>query len=198
LQSSQTSILCATVPDAPTVPIKSAQSSSSITFAWSQPANNGSNIFDYKVLWCISSNPACSFSTLAASTSGQSSLTIGSLTKGQYYQFKVQAQNILGFSASSPALLVVAANPPSQPYSPTLDAANTGASQISVNWQAPSDNGGSAVTSYTLYWKLSTAGDYVDSYTTANAATLTHIITGLSSGLFYDIKVQATNVVGGS
>jgi len=105
---------------------------------------------------------------------------------------------VIGDSPASPALLVVAADPPSQPNTPTLDAANTSASQISVNWQAPSDNGGSPVTSYTLYWKLSTAGTYTSNYSTTNTASLTHIITGLISGSFYDIKVQASNIVGGS
>jgi len=186
------------VPEIPAAPTTTTQSSSSITFSWLEPANNGSNIDDYKVLWCIGSNPACTFSTLAASTTGLKTLTLGSLTKGSYYQFKVQAHNVIGYSASSTALLVVAADPPSQPNTPTLDAANTHASQISVNWLAPADNGGSAITSYTLYWKLSTSGIYTDSYSTTNTATLTHIITGLTAGAYYDIKVQAFNIVGGS
>lgn len=187
--SSPVSILAATVPDAPALPITSSQSSSSITFTWLEPANNGSNVDDYKVLFCIGSNPSCTFSTLQSSTSGQKTSTLGSLIKGNYYQFKVQAHNVIGFSASSPVLLVVAADPPSQPNTPTLDAANTSASQISVHWVAPSDNGGSAITSYTLYWKLSTSGIYTNSYPTTDVVTLTHIITGLTAGAYYDIKV---------
>ena len=67
-----------------------------------------------------------------------------------------------------------------------------------MNWLAPTDNGGSPVTSYILYWKLSTAGSYSSSYSTTNTASLTYIITGLTSGSFYDIKDQAFNIVGGS
>jgi predicted phage tail protein len=67
-----------------------------------------------------------------------------------------------------------------------------------VNWLAPSDNGGSAITSYSLYWKLSTSGVYTDTYSTTDIFTLTHIITGLTAGAYYDIKVQAFNIVGGS
>ena len=101
----------------------------------------------------------------------------------------MQAHNVLGFSASSPAHLVVAADPPSQPNTPTLDAANTNSSQVAVNWLVPSDNGGSPVTSYTLFWKLSTDGDFSNSWSTTDTVTLAYTITGLTSGLYYDIKV---------
>ena len=54
------------------------------------------------------------------------------------------------------------------------------------------------MTHYILYWKTQASGDYLDSYTTADQSELSYIITGLDAGVFYDIKVQAFNVVGGS
>ena len=59
-------------------------------------------------------------------------------------------------------------------------------------------NGGSPVTHYILYWKTQSAGDYLDSYTTPDQPELSYIITSLDAGVFYDIKVQAFNTVGGS
>ena len=49
-----------------------------------------------------------------------------------------------------------------------------------------------------LEWKPDTAGDYVDSYQTSDASTLTHTITGVTSGSKYDLRVIAYNDVGGS
>jgi len=105
LLSSSVSILCATLPDAPYAPTTSSISSTSITISWLEPSNNGSTIDDYMVLWCLGIDPACTYSTIVATTSGLKTLAINSLTKEAYYSFKVRAHNVLGFSASSPALI---------------------------------------------------------------------------------------------
>ena len=54
------------------------------------------------------------------------------------------------------------------------------------------------MTHYILLWKLSSAGDYTNYYTTADATETSYTISGLSGGLFYDIRVIAYNTVGGS
>ena len=41
---------------------------------------------------------------------------------------------------------------------------------------APLDNRGSAVTHYVLEWKEQSAGDYINSYTIANASELSYVI----------------------
>lgn len=68
-----------------------------------------------------------------------------------------------------------------------------------MNWSAPLDNRGSAVTHYILQWKEKSAGDYASSYQTSDATETSYIISsGLTEGSFYDVRVIAFNVVGGS
>lgn len=193
-------ILAATEPEAPAEPVTSTQSSTFIAIGWTEPINNGANVDDYKVLWCISTDPGCSFSVVAASTSGATSFQISGLVKGTTYQFKVQAHNVIGYSESSPAHFVVAADVPDQPASPENDLAVTTVDRIKVNWAllTTAQNGGLAVTHYVLYWKEKEAGDYVDSYQTPDATTATHTILSLSAGFYYDIQLKAFNDVGGS
>ena len=111
---------------------------------------------------CIGTSPDCSYVPVAASTSGSTSQLFSGLAQGNYYQFKVQALNAIGYSPSSPPHLVVAADPPSQPDSPQKNQELTSQTQIAVSWTEPIDTRGSPVTHYTLQWKLKTAGDYTN------------------------------------
>lgn len=124
-QSDSEAILAATVPEAPAEPITSAQTSSSVTISWVEPLNNGSNIDDYKVLWCFGSDSSCTFSTVVTSTGGATSQTVSGLSKGNYYQFKVQAHNTIGFSEASVAHLTIAADVPLEPDTPERVHAST-------------------------------------------------------------------------
>jgi hypothetical protein len=64
-----------------------------------------------------------------------------------------------------------------------------------VTWTAPLQNVGSDITSYILWWKTQAEGDYLNS-NEVSSDTFSHTITGLSEGVYYDVKVQAKNVVG--
>ena len=54
------------------------------------------------------------------------------------------------------------------------------------------------MTHYNLQWKEKDAGDYTGSYTTSDETVTSYTITGLAEGTFYDIRVVAYNLVGGS
>lgn len=75
---------------------------------------------------------------------------------------------------------------PGPPLSPV--ASVTGATTVTVSFSAPSSNGGSAITGYTVY------GGGTD--TNAGSTSLTHNITGLAQGTPYSFTVKATNIVG--
>ncbi len=97
---------------------------------------------------------------------------------------------------TSEATEVVAATVPSAPQSLTV----TGGSQtqeLDVSWQAPSSNGGSAVTGYKLQWKESTdSWDTADDVSEGTETGTTHSITGLTGGVEYAVRVIASNDVG--
>ena len=99
-------------------------------------------------------------------------------------------------SLTSIATEAVAATVPTAP----LALAVTPGSQIQeldASWQAPSSNGGSAVTGYKVQWKE--AADSWDTAADVSEATetgTTHTITGLTGGVEYAVRVMATNDVG--
>ncbi len=85
--------------------------------------------------------------------------------------------------------------PPSVPAKPepvTFGSITT--SLIVVNWTAP-DDGGSAITSYTLEQKEGSGGSYTPVYTGTN---LTYTAIGLTEGTTYYYQLKATNAEGDS
>lgn len=67
------------------------------------------------------------------------------------YSFKVEARNLMGYSFLSEIVSILAAQIPAQPQAPvtTFDSDN-----LIVSWVAP-DDGGSIITSYTIYVRTS-------------------------------------------
>ena len=80
--------------------------------------------------------------------------------------------------------------PATVPGAPTTVTATAGNRQATVSWQAPSSNGGSPTTSYTIVPSPSGAS------ITVSADTLSATVTGLANGTAYTFTVFATNAVG--
>lgn len=81
--------------------------------------------------------------------------------------------------------------PPQAPPAPTGVSATGGDTEAVVSWIAPSTNGGSAITGYTV---TATPGGM----TVATTGPTTTTITGLTNGTAYTFAVTATNAVGTS
>ncbi|QWT18978.1 autotransporter domain-containing protein [Bacillus sp. NP157] len=114
----------------------------------------------------------------------------GTPTASGTFNFTVTATDNGGFTGARPYTLTVAAT---KPLAPTIGAATAGASgsnAAAVTFTAPSDNGGSPITSYTA---TSTPGGLT---ATGSASPLT--VTGLIAGTPYTFTVRATNAQGDS
>ena len=97
---------------------------------------------------------------------------------------------------TSEATVAVAATVPSAPQSMTVTSGSQ-TQELDVSWQAPSSNGGSAVTGYKVQWKESTdSWDTADDVSEATETGTTHTITSLTGGVEYAVRVIATNVAG--
>lgn len=78
---------------------------------------------------------------------------------------------------------------PSAPQS--VSATATGSDSISVSWSAPSDNGGSTVNNYTVFYSGNGGSTWSRVATSSTSTTLT----GLSGSTTYSIRVAAHNAV---
>ena len=80
---------------------------------------------------------------------------------------------------------------------PTAPASLTGVAgqaQVTLNWTAPSDNGGTSVTSYTLQ-RATNSGFTTGLVTTTGVTGTTLTVTGLTNGTAYYFRIAAVNSV---
>ena len=127
-----------------------------------------------------------------------STYTLAPADVGYTFQVKVSFTDDRGNSESltSEATEAVAATVPTEPLSLTV-ATGDQTQELDASWQAPSSNGGSAVTGYKVQWKE--AADSWDTEADVSEATetgTTHTITSLTGGVEYAVRVIATNDVG--
>ena len=99
-------------------------------------------------------------------------------------------------SRTSPATAAVAATVPAKPLGFTLSRGSQ-IQELDASWQAPSSNGGTAVTGYKVQWKEAAGSWDTEADVSEEAVTgTTYTITGLTGGVEYAVRVIATNDVG--
>ena len=86
------------------------------------------------------------------------------------------------------------------PGAPSIHSVTPGASSLTVTWNAPSSEGGSAITAYDLRYVPSDAPSKADAEWTVvqdvwptGSGTLSYELTGLTDGTRYDVQVGAVN-----
>ncbi|MDO8429737.1 MAG: fibronectin type III domain-containing protein, partial [bacterium] len=127
----------------------------------------------------VSCNPSCTavmtINTLISTPPGSSAITIASTdgitTRTAIYTLTVNAS----------------------PNAPRDLTATGGTGQIILNWQAPSSDGGSAITNYKIYRGTTSGGETL---LTTVGNVLTYSDTSVSGGTTYYYKVSAVNGIG--
>ena len=126
--------------------------------------------------------------TVSATTTEK---TITGLTNGSTHTFTIKAINSLGYSTGTAFEQVTIFNVPGTPSGVTL----TGDGRtLTSTWSAPTSDGGSPVTGYSVALIRTTDNLQVDSATT-NSTTRTATFNNVANGT-YQAKVLATNLVG--
>lgn len=175
----------ASAPSQPATP-SAVRGNAQATVTFVPPANNGSAIIDYTVTALIGGVP-----TAISASGGASPIVVPGLTNGTPYTFTVKARNSVGTGPDSPA-----SNPPvtpaTVPNAPTIGAATAGNGQVTVAFTPPANNGGSAITGYTV------TPNPAGSLPPATGLTSPITVTGLTNGTAYTFTVTASNSLGTS
>jgi hypothetical protein len=163
---------------------------SSASVSWTAPSSGGP-VTSYKVTPYIGST-AQTAKTITG-TPPATSTTITGLTAGTAYTFTVQASNQGGSGTESAQSNSVTPTGSGVPGAPTGVSAQGDSTSAVVDWTAPSDDGGSAITGYTVTPFI---GSSAQTATQVGASSTRARITGLTNGTSYTFKVAATNSVG--
>ncbi len=179
----------ATVPGAPSS-VSATGGDADATVTWTAPSSDGgSPVTGYRV------TTYAGLVAEAVTTVGNVKTdVVGGLTNGDTYSFTVTAINGVGLGATTDFSNTV--TPATVPGAPSSVSATGGDADATVTWAAPSSDGGSAVTGYTLVASDSTTpanGGETCSWTTG---PLSCTVTSLTNGDSYSFTVRATNSVG--
>ncbi len=169
-----------TIPEAPFVSSITAVNGTTVSVVFNQGFDGGATISDYEF----------SLNGGAFQSSGQTSspLTISGLSLGTTFNIRIRAVNEAGPSNPSNEESVTTFNLPS---APNLTSAETQRfDRILINWNAPSNDGGTGITGY--QFSTNNGG----SWTNTNSTSTSRTISGLSAGVTYIIRVRAVNSVG--
>ncbi|MUH57697.1 MAG: hypothetical protein F2790_00915 [Actinobacteria bacterium] len=171
------------------------RSSSSVTVSWTEPTFYTSLSKSYAV-YALLENAAVSTgigTTAPACNTSTTSCTFGPgiLTAGSKYNFVVRAiQAKTGGALSDFSSLFTVG----VPDAPTLVLASVDDEQSSISWADPVQNGGSAITSYSVRYSDDSGVTWTTFTTSATTNPVT--VTGLTNGTSYIYQVAATNVNG--
>ncbi|MGI9132044.1 MAG: fibronectin type III domain-containing protein [Candidatus Nanopelagicaceae bacterium] len=186
----------------PTAPssISASSGDTVVNLSWGAPSSNGGlSITGY----FIEKQEAGVWSTVISNTNSTSrTYQVTGLTNGTTYSFRVSAINSFGTGPAATS----SATPSGVPSAPTISAVNTtaGIASISLNFTAPSSNGGSTITNYqystdngtTWYNRTDNSGNVSTSSPLVVSKLSTNGTTTISISVAYSILIRAVNGVG--
>ncbi len=187
-ESTIANALVGDVPDAVQQITATAQPNYEILISWTAPNDNGYAISSYDLYQDDGVNNLKVFSGLG------NSYTSTGLTAGTTYTYTAVATNALGTSAQGASDTAVAGDIPSAPSNLTVTVVPGG--QLDLSWTAANGNG------YSFTGELQVSTDGGATWVTEQAGvaqgTTTYSDTGLTNGVTYDYRINATNVLGTS
>ncbi|RLN26488.1 hypothetical protein BBJ28_00010414, partial [Nothophytophthora sp. Chile5] len=124
---------------------------------------------------------------------------VGALNKGQLYNVRVSAYNVVGFG--QPAVAPAPQKPMVVPGLPTaVTLAVLSVSELVVLFSPPDDDGGDTVTGYEVQWAIdaafTTPSSNIVLMLTGVSAPYRRVISSLTKGMRYYVRLRASNSQG--
>jgi hypothetical protein len=152
-------------------------------------SDGGAEVTARGVCWSTSATPTTAGSKTSDLTgTGSFTSTLTGLTAGTNYYVRAYATNSVGTAYGNERPFTTAGVTTTVPGAPTIGTATAGNAQATVTFTAPANNGGSAITGYTV---TSNPGNKTG---TGTASPIT--VTDLTNGTAYTFTVTATNANG--
>ena len=188
-------------PTAPAAPsaLMATAANAAVTLNWTAPTSDGgAAITDYMIEYDTDMNFSSSPTTVSTATAATSH-TVSALTNATPYYFRVAAVNAAGTGAYYPGATdaAVSATPaPTAPAAPSALMATAANAAVTLNWTAPTSDGGAAITDYMI--EYDTDMNFSSSPTTVSTATAatSHTVSTLTNATPYYFRVAAVNAVG--
>ena len=175
-----------------------AVSTSQINLYWNAPSDLGSLVVTgYEIQ---RSTNGGSWSIIVPNTgSASTAYSDTGLSPNTSYTYRVYAITILVTSPPSNTATATTLTPVTVPQPPTgLGATADSSSQITLNWNAPSNNGGSAITGYEIERSTDSGSTWSVIISNTGSTATTYSNTSLAPNTTYTYRVSAINVVGTS
>ncbi len=186
-----------TFPGAPTIGSPTFGNASA-TVRWTAPSSNGGSPITGYLVRALDITGA-QVGALHPADATATSLVVTGLTNGSTYVFQVAATNAVGTGPNSALTsLVVPATVPGAPVIGTAASGTAGGTvTATANWNAPTSNGGSAVSGYVVRaLQMSATGTVLATTTSAvQPASARQLMMTLPAGN-YRFTVQAKNKAG--
>jgi Fibronectin type III domain len=188
-----------TVPGAPAIGAPTFGNASA-TVRWTAPSTDGGSAITGYLVRVVDSTGA-QVGALRPAAATATSLVVTGLTNGASYRFQVAATNTVGTGPNS--ALSTAVVPATVPGAPLIGTAASGTAGGTVtataNWNAPTSNGGSAVTGYVVRaLQMSATGTVLATTTSAVQPGSARALTMTLPAGNYRFTVQAKNKAGSS
>ncbi|MHA2403972.1 MAG: fibronectin type III domain-containing protein, partial [Candidatus Kariarchaeaceae archaeon] len=181
-----------TVPEAPQN-LSGTPAKDQVSLTWDIPSSDGGvPISNYSI---FRSQTSGSYGApIATVGAGETSYVDSTVSSGETYYYVVRANNSEGESAVSNEITIIPGQAPAPPEN--VDAVH-GNQQVTLTWDAPSDNGGIAIFQYRIYRAPNIGGPYIEIDMVPDTTT-SYTDTGLTNGISYFYKITAENTKGES
>ena len=170
-----------------------------LTIGWDAPTDIGDSAVTSYDLRYIPSNatakedPANWMEVTGIGTDDTGTYEIAGLGPGVQYDLKVRAANDTGPGPWSESLVVRSSL--EKPFAPSLTSVTPRDEGLGATWDAPTEDGGSEITSYDLRIRSDATDETLLAWTPLDG-DLQGRVAGLTNGVEYDVQVRARNAIG--